>query len=95
MRNSTKKLSKHELLVRVKFLRIFSSVNIEKEIFIQEFFKSYPSTLNNQQKTKIKRSFIELVKHLEQHDLMNIRSPAYTYLFLWIFIKIYRKITFN
>lgn len=68
------KLSKHELLVRVKFLQIFSSVNIEKEIFIQEFFKSYPSALNNQQKTKIKRSFIELVKHLEQHDLI---EPKY------------------
>jgi len=62
------------LLVRVKFLQIFSSVNIEKEIFIQEFFKSYPSALNNQQKTKIKRSFIGLVKLLEQHDLI---EPKY------------------
>jgi len=68
------KLSKYELLVRVKFLQIFSSVNIEKEIFIEEFFKSYPSALNNQQKTKIKRSFIELVKLLEQHDLI---EPKY------------------
>lgn len=27
--------------------------------------------------------------------ITNIRSPAYTYLFLWIFIRIYRKITLN
>jgi hypothetical protein len=68
------KLSKHELLVRVKFLQIFSSVNIEKEVFIKELFKSYPSALNNQQKTKIKKSFIGLVKLLEQHDLI---EPKY------------------
>ena len=68
------KLSKHELLVRVKFLQIFSSINIEKEVFIKELFKSYPSTLNNQQKTRIKKSFIGLVKLLEQHDLI---EPKY------------------
>jgi hypothetical protein len=27
--------------------------------------------------------------------ITNIHSPAYTYIFLWIFIKIYREITFN
>lgn len=27
--------------------------------------------------------------------ITNIRSPAYTYLFLWIFIEIYREITFK
>jgi hypothetical protein len=27
--------------------------------------------------------------------ITNIHSPAYTYLFLWIFIKIYREITFK
>jgi len=27
--------------------------------------------------------------------ITDIRSPAYTYFFLWIFIRIYRKITFN
>ena len=27
--------------------------------------------------------------------ITDIRSPAYTYIFLWIFIKIYREITFN
>jgi hypothetical protein len=28
-------------------------------------------------------------------NITDIRSPGYTYLFLWIFIEIYMKITFN
>lgn len=37
--------------------------------------------------------------HSQINEIMdmitNIRSPAYTWIFLWIFIRIYRKITFN
>jgi len=29
------------------------------------------------------------------YSVTDIRSPAYTLLFLWIFVKIYREITFN
>ena len=43
---------------------------MEKEIFVQEFFNSYPSVLNNQQKTKLKKYFIELVKLLEEQNLI-------------------------
>jgi len=64
------KLTKYELEVRFKLFQVFTSVNIEKTIDIQEFFKSYPSVLNNQQKTKIKKHFIELVKFLEDHNLI-------------------------
>ena len=64
------KLTKHELEVRFKLFQVFTSGSIEKEIFIQEFFKSYPSFLNNQQKTKIKKHFIELVKLLEEYDFI-------------------------
>jgi hypothetical protein len=64
------KLTKHELEVRFKLFQVFTSGSIEKEIFVQEFFKSYPSVLNNQQKTKIKNHFIELVKVLEECDLI-------------------------
>jgi hypothetical protein len=53
------KLTKHELEVRFKLFQVFTSGSIEKEIFVQEFFKSYPSVLNNQQKTKIKKHFID------------------------------------
>lgn len=55
------KLPKYELEVRFKLFQVFSSVSIEKEILLQEFFKSYRSILNNQQKKRIKKSFIELV----------------------------------
>ena len=42
------KLTKYELEVRFKLFQVFSSVSIEKEIVVQEFFKSYTSILNNQ-----------------------------------------------
>jgi len=58
------------LEVRFKLFQVFNSVSIKKEIFVQEFFKSYPSVLNNQQKTKVKKCFIELVKVLKEHDLI-------------------------
>ena len=45
------KLTKYELQVRVKIFQIFSSVSIKKVIFVEEFFKSYPSVLDNKQKT--------------------------------------------
>lgn len=44
------KLIKSELEVRFKLFQVFSSVSITKEIFVQEFFKSYPSVLNKKQK---------------------------------------------
>lgn len=59
------KLPKHELEVRAKLFQIYSSVNIEKVISIKEFFNSYSSTLNNKQKTTIKKSFLTLVQSLE------------------------------
>lgn len=64
------KLTKYELEVRFKLFQVFTSGSIEKEIGVQEFFKSYPSVLNNQQKTKIKKHFIELVKVLEEYDFI-------------------------
>jgi len=41
-----------------------------KEFFIKEFLDSYPFVLTNQQRTKIKRSFIQLIKILEEYDLI-------------------------
>jgi hypothetical protein len=64
------KLTKYELQVGVKLFQVFTSISIEKEVYIEDFFKSYPSVLNNQQKTKIKKSFIRLVKVFEEHDLI-------------------------
>ena len=44
-------------------------------------------------------NFLSDYFHSQINEIMDtitdIRSPAYTWLFLWIFIRIYRKITFN
>ena len=64
------KLTKHELEVRVKFFKTFGSINTEKIFLIQDFFQSYKSILSNQQKTKMKKDFIELVEVLQHYDLI-------------------------
>jgi len=64
------KLTKDELEVRIKFIEVFSSVNVEKIFIIKDFFQNYPSALSNQQKAKMKRYFIQLVKVFEQDHLI-------------------------
>ena len=63
------KLTKDELEVRVKFIQVFSSVNIEKVFFIEKFLNSY-SSISNQRKTNIKKYFIQLVHLFKEHDLI-------------------------
>ena len=41
-----------------------------KQIYFKEFLQAYPSTLNNQQITSIKRYFIELMEIFEEHQLI-------------------------
>jgi hypothetical protein len=53
-----RKLTKHEFEVQFKIIQVFTSVDIEKTFDIRDFFQNYPSTLTNQQKTKIKKYFI-------------------------------------
>ena len=55
---------------RFKFIQVFSSVNIEKVFFIQEFLSSYPSVISNQRKNNIKKYFIQLVQLFKEHDLI-------------------------
>lgn len=43
---------------------------------IKYFFQNYPVTLTNQQKTKMKRSFIELVKDFEDKNLIESNSKT-------------------
>jgi hypothetical protein len=65
-----RKISKDEFDVTFEVLKIYSSVNIEKEFFIKEFLASY--SISNQPITHIhiKRNFIQLVKVFEEHDLI-------------------------
>jgi hypothetical protein len=71
------KLTKHELEARFKLFQVFSSVSVEKEILVQEFFESYPSVLNNKQKTEVKECFIELVKILEEYNLIESKYSIF------------------
>jgi hypothetical protein len=64
------KLTKDELEVRFKFIQVFSSVNIEKVFFIQEFLSSYSSVISNQRVNNIKNYFIQLVQLFKEHDLI-------------------------
>jgi len=64
------KLTKDQLEVRFKFIQVFSSVNIEKVFFIQEFLSSYSSVISNQRKNNIKKYFIQLVHLFKEHDLI-------------------------
>ena len=64
------KTTKYEFDIRFKVLQVFSSINVMKEFFIKEFLDSYLSVLSNQQRTKIKRSFIQLIQILEKYNLI-------------------------
>lgn len=47
-------LKNHEFPARLWFLKVFSSVNIDKIFLVDAFLNSYPSVLSNRQKTLIK-----------------------------------------
>jgi len=64
------KLTKDEFEVRFKVLQVFSSITIEKEFHIKEYLDNYSSVLNNQRRTNIKRSFLELIQMLEKFGLI-------------------------
>lgn len=64
------KVTKHEFEVQFKVIQIFTSENLEKVFFINDYFKNYQSTLNNSQKTKIKNYFIKVIQILEEYDLI-------------------------
>jgi ribonucleotide reductase beta subunit family protein with ferritin-like domain len=64
------KLKKHQLEVGLKFFQAFNSLSIEKTISVEEFFKLYPSVLENKKKTEIKKYFIQLVELLKEHNLI-------------------------
>lgn len=66
-----KKLTKHQFEVQFHVIQIFASKDLEKVFFIKDYFKNYPSTLNNSQKTKIKNYFIEVIQILKEYDLID------------------------
>jgi len=77
------KLTKDEFEVRVKFIQVFYSLDVEKEFFIKEFLNSYSSVISNQRVNNIKKYFIQLVRLFKEHDLIEdnykIISNGYYY----------------
>nr|YP_010448086.1 hypothetical protein NRL27_pgp113 [Nitzschia dubiiformis]UTQ75567.1 hypothetical protein [Nitzschia dubiiformis] len=61
-------LTKHERLVRVEFVKTFSSKYIEKYFYIREFFNTYK--ISNQKIKDIKQIFIDLIHIFQQHQLI-------------------------
>jgi len=64
------KTTKDQFEVQFKVIQVFSSINLEKKFFIQEFLNSYSAVLSNQRRTKIKKLFIQVVGILKEHDLI-------------------------
>jgi hypothetical protein len=64
------KLTKDQLEVRLKFIQVFSSGNIKKVFFMQEFVSSYSSIISTQRKNNIQKYFIQLVQLFKEHDLL-------------------------
>lgn len=61
------KLTKDQFEVRFKFIQVFSSINIEKVFWVQEFITS---KLSNQRKATIKKYFIEVIELVQKYDLI-------------------------
>ena len=61
------KLNKDQFQVAFKFIQVFSSINIEKVFWVQEFISS---KVSNQRKTTIKKYFIEVIQLLQKYDLI-------------------------
>jgi hypothetical protein len=68
------KLTKHQFQVQFYIIQTFSSVGIQKTFYLKKFLQAYPSTLTNQEKAKIKRYFIKVIKMFEEHQLI---KPSY------------------
>ena len=63
---NNRKLSKYENLVRVEFIKTYSSIHLRKEFNITQFLDNYPSVLSNQHKRQIKEHFIQYLKVFHQ-----------------------------
>jgi hypothetical protein len=61
-------IPKDEFDVTFEVLKNYGSVSIEKKFFIKEFLASY--NISNQRITNMKRTFLQLVKVFEEHDLI-------------------------
>ena len=61
-------LNKHEKLVRIEFIKTFSSKDVEKRFHIRQFFNTYK--ISNQKIKDVKRIFIDIIHIFQQHQLI-------------------------
>ena len=61
-------LTKHERLVRVEFIKTFSSKDVEKCFYLREFFNTYK--ISNQKIKEIKQIFIDVIHIFQQNQLI-------------------------
>jgi hypothetical protein len=64
----SKRLTKDQFQVLFEVIKVYSSNDIRKEFYIQEFLDSYTSTLSNQQKKQIKEYFIHYLQVLNKEQ---------------------------
>jgi len=62
-------LTKHERLVRVEFIKTFSSKDAEKCFHLREFFNTYK--ISNQKIKEMKQIFIDIIHIFQQHKLID------------------------
>jgi len=65
---NNRKLSKYENLVRVEFIKTFSSRDVEKPFYIREFLNTYK--ISNQKIKEIKQIFIDIIHIFQQYKLI-------------------------
>lgn len=65
---NNRKLSNYENLVRVEFIKIFSSRDLEKPFLIREFLNIYK--ISNQKIKEIKQIFIDIIHIFQQYQLI-------------------------
>jgi hypothetical protein len=61
-------LTKYERLVRIEFIKTFSSKNPHKSFNIRQFFNTY--RVSNQKIKEVKQIFIYLIKIFQQYQLI-------------------------
>ena len=63
------KLTKDQYLVRVEFIRVFSTKSATKHFYLREFFQQHP--VSNKRIHDMKQIFIELIQQFYQIRLIN------------------------
>ena len=65
---NNRKLSKYKNLVRVQFIKTFSSRDVQKPFYIREFLNTYK--ISNQKIKEIKQIFIDIIHIFQQYQLI-------------------------